>query len=185
MRVSDVVCSFSKYCQYNAKGNNQKLSIASKIIEDSFDLKNSYPILKKHNLDVFLVGSKQNASNTYGCYIVTRDPNNYLYISTAALKSDYKNTKTGYEVIGFVWNNILKYANENKIKTLILDVESRNKNLIKMYKKFGFTIQDKYFNILDFKHYYRMARPVDASKPLEYKHMTFISKLKEFWNNLF
>ena len=159
----------NKYTQINATNAKGPLREASNIINRAFRLKNTYAKLMALDSDIFLV--KENIpkpKKTYGCYILTRERPRVLNISTAALKPEIQNTKTGYEVIHFTWYKILDFAKKNKYKTLTLDVDAKNKNLLKLYKKFGFKIVDKYYCIWDLKSYYKMARSVDETKEMYY-----------------
>ena len=49
-----------------------------------------------------------------------------MYISSIALKPEYRNTKKGYEFLKHSWEEINNYAQKNDIKTLSLHVDSKN-----------------------------------------------------------
>lgn len=93
------------------------------------------------DLTTYIVKDTEEPDKIIGYYQLEPPEDNKMYISSIALKPEYRNTKKGYEFLKHSWEEINNYAQKNDIKTLSLHVDSKNEPLIKMYKKVGFNIK--------------------------------------------
>ena len=157
--VTEVYVAPNVYRQFAP--NAQPLQISSERANDSEELMQQiYEIDKQafaetdpyENYDEFKRIVERNQLSTYavkgdndellGYYQLEPIKNGDLYIDSIGLKSEYRNTRKGYQAIKYSWKKILDYAKENNVQTLSLHVDNTNRNLVRMYQSLGFSIKE-------------------------------------------
>jgi len=68
--------------------------------------------------------------------------NGELYVYSIGIQKDLRKTKSSYEALKLIQENIQKVAFGKNIKKVTLHVDASNAPLVKMYKKYGFEIKD-------------------------------------------
>ena len=157
--VTEVYVAPNVYRQFAP--NAQPLQISSERANDSEELMQQiYEIDKQafaetdpyENYDEFKRIVERNQLSTYavkgdndellGYYQLEPIKDGDLYIDSIGLKSEYRNTRKGYQAIKYSWKKILDYAKENNVQTLSLHVDNTNRNLVRMYQSLGFSIKE-------------------------------------------
>ena len=98
--------------------------------------------INNNQLSTYVVRDENDNNKILGYYQLEPVKNGDLYIDSIGLKPEYRNSRKGYQAIKASWANILNYARENGANTLSLHVTADNRNLLRMYESFGFTIKE-------------------------------------------
>lgn len=104
----------------------------------------------------YIIKNKEN--NIVGFYSLKQETNS-LYIQCLVLPKELRNTKKATHILKKIINNIEKTAQQEKYDKITLHVDSRNEDLVKSYKKFGFKIRkvEENFFLNEFPAYYMDA----------------------------
>ena len=97
-------------------------------------------IIQERNLSTYSITDEN--GNLMGYYQLEPIKDDNLYIDSIALKEEFRKTKKGYQAINYAWSEILKYANENSVRTLSLHVNKEDKGLLNLYTKLGFVVKE-------------------------------------------
>ena len=89
-----------------------------------------------------------------------------LYIHSIAVRSDLRNSKISYNALKQMQENITKFAQENNVKKVTLDVDADKPELVKLYKRFGFEVTGENRGTEAGREYHDLHMEVDVKKVL-------------------
>ena len=118
-----------------------ELEIFNSSYEISSDFETYKAELELEEVSTYAI--KSDNGEVIGYYQLEPVENGELYIHSMAVRSDLQKTKTSYAAIKQIQEDITKFAQENNVKTVTLDVDVNKPELVKLYKKFGFQIVNK------------------------------------------
>ena len=135
----------------------------SYLIDSNFD---DYKIdLEEQGISTYAI--KSDNGDVIGYYQFEPVENGELYIYSIGVRSDLRNTKASYAAIKQMQESITKFAQEDNIEKVVLDVDASKPELVKLYKKFGFeiTAEDRGVEAGHEYHDYRME--INVKKALD------------------
>lgn len=96
--------------------------------------------LEEQDVTTYVIKSQN--GDILGYYQLEPVEDGELYVHSMAIKKDLRVTRASVAVLNLIKDEILNVAIEKNADKVVLDVESENKPLIRLYEKFGFKITD-------------------------------------------
>lgn len=120
--------------------------------------------LAKEEISTYVINAED--GSVVGYYQLEPVENGELYIHSIGVRSDLRNTRASYNALKQMQENITKFARENNVEKVALDVDANKLELVKLYKKFGFEVTSENKGIEAGQEYHDLHMVADVKKVL-------------------